>query len=92
MLVFLYQQTNTEARSNLTAKYPPFGKLNTTTMSLYWVLSTPLLKAFQLLLHCTLILCHSFPAMIKLCRILCAAFILSGCLSNLLFLFFNFFF
>lgn len=40
MLVFLCQQMNTDARFNLTAKYPPFGKLNSITMSLYQVLST----------------------------------------------------
>lgn len=33
MLVFLYQQMNTDARFSLTAKYSPFGKLNNITMS-----------------------------------------------------------
>lgn len=54
--------------------------------------SLPLLKGFQLFLRCMWSLCHSFPALTKLGGILFAAFILSGCLPNLLFLFFNLFF
>lgn len=67
---------NTDTGSNLTAEYPPFGKPNNITMSLYQVLSTPLERIPALLS-----LSVEPLSLIKLGGILFAAFILSGCFT-----------